>query len=284
MLIKRVYNNNVAMVVDDHDEECIAIGRGMAFGLHPGDTVDASKVERVFHPESPATLDRIERLVRTIPVEYFTIAEDIVNMLRRESNLEVGDALLIALTDHISLSLEREREGVPCDNPLLMDIKRFYKREFELAGRAAQIIEEHTGIRISEAERGFITLHIVNASMGQRADTLVLSISLIQDVLDIVAQEFSLTYDESSIQYERFLRHLQFFAIRVLDESAEQSEDTFLYLLGKDQYPEALACTEKIGEHVRQTFSRSVTDAEKGYLVYHIMNLVNASEKEGSSQ
>ena len=111
MLIKRVYNNNVAMVVDDHDEECIAIGRGMAFGLHPGDTVDASKVERVFHPESPATLDRIEQLVRTIPVEYFTIAEDIVNMLRRESSLEVGDALLIALTDHISLSLEREREG-----------------------------------------------------------------------------------------------------------------------------------------------------------------------------
>ena len=95
---------------------------------------------------------------------------------------------------------------------------------------------------------------------------------MIQDILDIVSRDFSITYDEESIQYERFLRHLQFFAQRVLGEDSKQSEDTFLFNLGKDQYPAA-----KIGAYVAGTYGRSVTDAEKGYLVYHIMNLVHAT-------
>ena len=113
--------------------------------------------------------------------------------------------------------------------------------------------------------------------MNQRSDYLLLSIRMIQEILDLVAHDFNLTYDENSIQYERFLRHLQFFAQRVLDKDTAQSEDTFLFHLGKDQYPAAFACTESIGEHVQRTYGCTITDAEKGYLVYHIMNLVHAT-------
>lgn len=277
MLIKRVYNNNVVLVTDDSGAECVAVGRGLAFSRRAGDEVDQSMVEKVYTLDSEENRTRFENLIKSIPVEYLTVADEIVSMVQRESDLHVGDNLLIALADHISLSLERERAGVPCENPLLMEIKQFYKREFALARRAAGIIHERMGIWISEGETGFIALHIVNATMGQRADVLVLSIRMIQDILDIVSRDFSITYDEESIQYERFLRHLQFFAQRVLSEDSKQSEDTFLFNLGKDQYPAALACAEKIGAYVAGTYGRSVTDAEKGYLVYHIMNLVHAT-------
>lgn len=73
---------------------------------------------------------------------------------------------------------------------------------------------------------------------------------------------------------------MQFFAQRVLDKSVVQSEDTFLFHLGKDQYPAAFECTERIGGHVASTYGCAVADAEKGYLVYHIMNLVNAARAE----
>lgn len=279
MVIKRIYNNNVVMV-EDEGVERIAIGRGITFGRSRGDELDTSAVEKVFTLDDPDSLNRLERLIKGIPSEYLSVAEDIVAMLRAELGSDVDDNVLIALTDHISMAIERERAEVPCDNPLLMETRRFYKKEFALALRAQDIIEDRLGIRVSEGEVGFITLHIVNATMRQRADHLMLSISMINEILGIVAEAFDLVYDEESIQYERFLRHLQFFAQRVLDKSVVQSEDTFLFHLGKDQYPAAFECTERIGEHVASTYGCAVADAEKGYLVYHIMNLVNAARAD----
>lgn len=283
MYIKRVYNNNVVMV-DDAGTERIAVGKGIAFGRKRGDMVDSTSIEKVFTLDDPTQLSRLERLIKGIPSEYLLIAEDIVAMLRRESASVIDDNVLIALTDHISMALEREQAGIICDNPLLFEIKRFYGREFELALKAREIIRGHLGIEISEAEVGFIALHIVNATMKQRADHLMLSIKMINGILNTVSETFGLTYDEGSVQYERFLRHLQFFSQRVLDKSIAQSEDTFLFHLGKDQYPDALECTERIGAHIEQEYGCVVSDAEKGYLVYHIANLVHAPHADASGE
>lgn len=283
MYIKRVYNNNVVMV-DDAGTERIAVGKGIAFGRKRGDVVDSVSFEKVFTLDDPTQLSRLERLIKGIPSEYLLIAEDIVSMLRRESASVIDDNVLIALTDHISMALEREQAGIICDNPLLFEIKRFYGREFELALKAREIIRGHLGIEISEAEVGFIALHIVNATMKQRADHLMLSIKMINGILNTVSETFGLTYDEGSVQYERFLRHLQFFSQRVLDKSIAQSEDTFLFHLGKDQYPDALECTERIGAHIEQEYGCVVSDAEKGYLVYHIANLVHAPHADASGE
>lgn len=283
MYIKRVYNNNVVMV-DDAGTERIAVGKGIAFGRKRGDVLDSASFEKVFTLDDPTQLSRLERLIKGIPSEYLLIAEDIVSMLRRESASVIDDNVLIALTDHISMALEREQAGIICDNPLLFEIKRFYGREFELALKAREIIRGHLGIEISEAEVGFIALHIVNATMKQRADHLMLSIKMINGILNTVAETFGLTYDEGSVQYERFLRHLQFFSQRVLDKSIAQSEDTFLFHLGKDQYPDALECTERIGAHIEQEYGCVVSDAEKGYLVYHIANLVHAPHADASGE
>lgn len=283
MYIKRVYNNNVVMV-DDAGIERIAVGKGVAFGRKRGDVLDSASFEKVFTLDDPTQLSRLERLIKGIPSEYLLIAEDIVSMLRRESASVIDDNVLIALTDHISMALEREQAGIICDNPLLFEIKRFYGREFELALKAREIIRGHLGIEISEAEVGFIALHIVNATMKQRADHLMLSIKMINGILNTVAETFGLTYDEGSVQYERFLRHLQFFSQRVLDKSIAQSEDTFLFHLGKDQYPDALECTERIGAHIEQEYGCVVSDAEKGYLVYHIANLVHAPHADASGE
>ena len=283
MYIKRVYNNNVVMV-DDAGTERIAVGKGIAFGRKRGDVVDSASFEKVFTLDDPTQLSRLERLIKGIPSEYLLIAEDIVSMLRRESASVINDNVLIALTDHISMALEREQAGIICDNPLLFEIKRFYGCEFELALKAREIIRGHLGIEISEAEVGFIALHIVNATMKQRADHLMLSIKMINGILNTVSETFGLTYDEGSVQYERFLRHLQFFSQRVLDKSIAQSEDTFLFHLGKDQYPDALECTERIGAHIEQEYGCVVSDAEKGYLVYHIANLVHAPHADASGE
>ena len=103
MVIKRIYNNNVAMV-DDAGAERIAVGRGIAFGRKRGDELDPASVDKVFTLDDPDQLTRLERLIKGIPAEHLLIAEEIVEMLRRESKAPIDDNVLIALTDHISMA------------------------------------------------------------------------------------------------------------------------------------------------------------------------------------
>ena len=279
MVIKRVFNNNVAMVTSDDGAELIVIGRGLCFGRRAGDLVEASSVEKTYALcESTANgaraLDRLSSLLESIPVINLAISEDIVEMLREELDVNIDDAILIALADHITLALDRERKGAPCENPLLLEIQQFYRKEYGLAGRVLKIIKDYLGIQMSDEERGFITLHIVNATMPQRADRLIVSVQLVRDVLAIVSDRYQTTFDDTSLPYERFVRHLQFFAQRALDPKAGQVEDDALFLIERNNYPKAFSCSEAIADHLLAAFGVSVTDAEKSYLAYHIVNLL----------
>ena len=49
-------------------------------------------------------------------------------MLRRELNVDVNDKILIRLADHISFALSASAKGVPCENPLLLEIQQFYRK------------------------------------------------------------------------------------------------------------------------------------------------------------
>lgn len=277
MQIKRIYNNNVALV-DDGGREVVVIGRGLCFGRRAGDAVDEGRVEKVFSLRNEGALGRFERLIESIDPDYLVIAEDIVGMLRSESDLAIDDdGILIALADHVSLALEREKRGVTLANPMLFEIKHVYRREFDLARRAAEIIHDRLGIWVSEEEVGFITLHIVNATMSERPDHLIHSIEMIRDILAIVGEEFGDRVDPESLAYERFLRHLQFFAQRVLGGGDSQDDASLPVLLDRADYPDAFACADRIAAYVEGAHAVRVTDAERSYLVYHLATLVGAT-------
>ena len=138
MRLKRIYNNNVVMVENQKGEEMIVIGKGLAFGKKAGEFLEEDRIEKVFTLAEESIGNRLAKLVQEIPAIYLTIAEEIVGMLRERSVLNLDDSIYITLTDHISMSLEREKNKVVFRNPLLMEIKQFYKKEFALSGRSSK--------------------------------------------------------------------------------------------------------------------------------------------------
>ena len=275
MRIKRIYNNNVVMVEDQKSEEMIVIGKGLAFGKKAGEFLEEDRIEKVFTLAEKSIGNRLAKLVQEIPIIYLSIAEEIVAMLREKSDLNLDDNIYITLTDHISMSLEREKNKVVFQNPLLMEIQQFYKKEFALSKEAAKIIDKHMGIHISEDEMGFITLHIVNANLNQRADQLIVSLQLISEIIRIVQNHYGVVLNHDSLLYERFMRHLQFFARRVLDKDGKQLEDVSVFQLAQQEYPEAFQCVERIGDYIQKSYHKKVTDSEKRYLIYHIITLIS---------
>ncbi|MBS5604622.1 PRD domain-containing protein [Clostridium sp. AF18-27] len=275
MEIIRIYNNNVAVVRGDDGKEMIVIGKGLVFQKHAGDLVDETRVEKCFTLQNPRVMTKLEQLIKDMPSIYLSISEEIVEMIRSESDLKLSENIYITLTDHISMSLEREKKGVILGNPFLIEIKQFYKKEFKLAEKAADIIKKHLGLDISEDEIGTITLHIVNASMNQNLENTVKATRMIQDILNIVQECSECRFDEESLAYSRFVRHLQFLAKNLLEKRSKSERDDFMFKITRLRFPEAAACVRRIKAHLEEAFGVSISEAEQGFLIYHIVNLTS---------
>lgn len=275
MEIIRIYNNNVAVVRGDDGKEMIVIGKGLVFQKHAGDLVDETRVEKCFTLQNPRVMTKLEQLIKDMPSIYLSISEEIVEMIRSESDLKLSENIYITLTDHISMSLEREKKGVILGNPFLIEIKQFYKKEFKLAEKAADIIKKHLGLDISEDEIGMITLHIVNASMNQNLENTVKATRMIQDILNIVQECSECRFDEESLAYSRFVRHLQFLAKNLLEKRSKSERDDFMFKITRLRFPEAAACVRRIKAHLEEAFGVSISEAEQGFLIYHIVNLTS---------
>ena len=275
MEIIRIYNNNVAVVRGDDGKEMIVIGKGLVFQKHAGDLVYETGVEKCFTLQNPRVMTKLEQLIKDMPSIYLSISEEIVEMIRSESDLKLSENIYITLTDHISMSLEREKKGVILGNPFLIEIKQFYKKEFKLAEKAADIIKKHLGLDISEDEIGTITLHIVNASMNQNLENTVKATRMIQDILNIVQECSECRFDEESLAYSRFVRHLQFLAKNLLEKRSKSERDDFMFKITRLRFPEAAACVRRIKAHLEEAFGVSISEAEQGFLIYHIVNLTS---------
>ena len=150
MNIKRIYNNNVVMVEKDNGEEMIVLGKGLAFGKKVGETIEEEQIEKIFTLAEKSVGNRLAKLVSEIPAIYLTIAEEIVSMIREKSDLTLDDNIYITLTDHISMSLEREKNQIVLHNPMLMRSGSFIKRNLPLQGKLPKLF---TGIWESTSRR-----------------------------------------------------------------------------------------------------------------------------------
>lgn len=48
MQVAKILNNNQVICLDDNGKECIAVGKGLGFGVSVGDNVVTDKIEKCF--------------------------------------------------------------------------------------------------------------------------------------------------------------------------------------------------------------------------------------------
>ncbi|MEJ4551053.1 PRD domain-containing protein, partial [Enterococcus faecium] len=97
-------------------------------------------------------------------------------------------------------------------------------------------------------------------------------------LIDKEPKFFGIVFDEESLNYQRIITHLQFFAQRYLKGEGSDEQDEFLYALVQGKYPKAFHCVERINEYLRQTQKQEMGIAEQIYLTIHIQRVV--SEKK----
>ena len=275
MKLDKIINNNLIRTFDNNGKEILLMGCGLGFQKKIGDTIDRSKIEKIYAIENKNDSNKLMNLLSEIPLEYIQVSNEIISYAKYSLGKRLNDNIYISLTDHISFAIERYKQGLNFKNALLWEIKRFYNHEFLIGKEALTIIKKRLDIMLSEDEAASIALHIVNAQLNSRDmnDTLDIT-KVIQNILNIVKFHFNIELDEYSLHYERFITHLKFFAQRILSGKVVKSDDANFCEMIKEQYKDSYLCAEKVKKYILKEFNHEISDEEMMYLTVHIKRIV----------
>lgn len=273
MKIVKVINNNVISTIGEDAREVIAMGRGVGFRAKEGDTVDESKIEKVFLLESQNSLDKFKELLVNLPMEHVKVSDAIIRYAGSVLNRPLNPNVYVTLTDHINFALERFRKGMMFSNPLLREVRSFYHQEYLIGEYAVALIDRELGIKLPVDEAASIAIHIVNAEFDAPLGETIKLTGLMQEVLELVKKTFQIEYDEQSLSYERFLTHLRFLAQQVFSgEHREQDNQEFQTMISR-LYPEEYACSQSIRTLIQEKYGHGVTEEAAAYLALHIRRI-----------
>ncbi|WMC91881.1 BglG family transcription antiterminator LicT [Kineothrix sp. MB12-C1] len=274
MKIIRILNNNSVVATDEKNREVVLFGAGLGYMKARGQPVEDEKIEKRFYMEEKKKLNRFAELINSIPMEYILFSQQIIDEAKIKYGKQLEDNIYISLPDHIANAVDGAKQGIHTKNPMLWDIKRFYKDEFEIGEYALTVIAEKTGIELEMDEAAYIALHFVNAEIGGSKDTALDITRMMQEISELVKQKFQIDFDEESLAYYRYITHLKFFAQRVLNQSYYTDEDEDLFRMVIRKYPEEYGCVKQICEFLEKDFSYRVGIDEKTYLTVHIARVV----------
>ena len=273
MKIDKIINNNIVSAIEADGKEVVIMGRGLGFGMKPGKEIPEGKIEKVFRLDSQNSTDKFKELLANLPLEHIQASTEIINYAKSVLNRRLNQSIYITLTDHINFAIERFKEKMMFTNPLLNEIKTFYKEEYLVGEYAVALIERRIGIKLPVDEAGFIALHIVNAEYNTAMRDTIDITTLIQNVVKIVKEYFSMDLDETSLNYQRFVTHLRFLAQRIIGGEMLNSENPEFNQLISQMYPEEYACSLKLKDYIQVTYHHDVTEEETAYLAVHIKRI-----------
>lgn len=280
MQIYKILNNNVAVVLDEHAQEKIVMGRGICFKKKAGDEISPETVDKIFFLSASEANSKFQVLIQDIPLEHIVIGEEIITEARLRLGKKLNDMIYISLIDHVHTSIVRCLDGVTVKNVLLWDIRRFYKDEFQIGLWALERIKEKCKVELPVDEAGFIALHLANAQMDEGVMHNMYEITrIMQEVVNIVKYHFHVEFNEDDVYYYRFITHLKFFAKRLIERKTyEDGDSDDLLDVIKSKYQNAYHCVEKISRFVAKKYEYELSKEEQLYLTIHIERVIHKTK------
>ena len=268
--------------MDDNQQEVVIMGKGIAFQMKPGQSVDENKIEKRFVLDSKSDMGRFGELVQSIPMEHLEVCMSIIEYASQVLQRRLSNSIYLSLTDHINFALERYKSGMVFENPLLQEVRSFYPSEYLIGEYAIALMERDLGIKLPVDEAASIALHFVNAEYKTAMSDTMNITTLIRQILNIVEKELGTRLDELGLHYSRFITHLKFLAYRVFSgQMMKRQEDEFVEMVIR-LYEKEYAISAKIAAFIKETYDHEISREEKAYLTIHIRRIQpDIEEKEG---
>ncbi|GLJ01650.1 PRD domain-containing protein [Bacillus sp. FSL K6-4563] len=275
MEIIKVLNTSVVLAKRDDGKEIIVMGKAIGFKNKPGSLIQESDIQKIYVLEDQSTSNDLAELMRETPEEFLIMTDEIISYAKRRLSTHLNEHLYISLTDHLFMATKRFKENLTIQNRLLWEVKKFYPEEFSIGLHALELIEKQLGIQLPEEEAANIAFHLVNAQQTKdNLNQIVMMTNMVKDILNIIKMHYKIDIPTDTINYSRFLTHLQFFVQRLLENKMLETDDHDLIDQIMRKYPEEVKCVEKIEKYIKTNVDYTISSDEKMYLIIHVNRVV----------
>lgn len=276
MRVVKVLNTSIVLAKRNDNKEVIAMGKGIGFRSRPGDIINENEIEKVYVVENEGMSSDMTALMRETPEEYLILADEIISYAKQVLSRDLSENLYFSLTDHLHMAAKRFKSNITIQNRMLWEVQKFYPQEFLIGKQALKFIKDKLGLDLPEEEAANIAFHLVNAQQTeQNMSQVMMMTTTVKDILNIIRIHYGIELDTSSINYSRFLTHLQFFVQRLLENTMLESKDDELLERISSKYPEESNCVSKINNYIGAKFERFMSNEERLYLIIHISRVMD---------
>lgn len=275
MIIKKILNNNVVTSTSENGQEIIVVGNGIGWKQKVGQEIEDSKIEKIFRMDTASSTAKLKQLFIEVRIESINASTEIIEYAKKNLNKDLNKNIYITLTDHIDFAIERFERGIEFKNVLYWEIRKIYKKEFEIGQYALNIVEKHFGIRLPEEEAAAIATYIINAEFDGNMSHTESMIRIVKKAINVVSLFVGKQLDEDSLDYQRFVTHLLFFAQRVIEQKFLEVKSDCLVDTIKKEYPQEYKCARKIADFVSREYDIEIGDEETTFLAVHIIRVMS---------
>lgn len=137
MKVVKCINNNVAICLDDDNNELVAFGKGIGFKKPPFE-IDVAVIQKTYYGID----ENYVHMINEIPEEILLLSEEIIKYAENELDYIFSPNVIFTLADHINFAIVRCKEKLNITLPIVQDIKFLYENEYAIGKYALSLIEK----------------------------------------------------------------------------------------------------------------------------------------------
>lgn len=276
MRIKRILNNN-AVVALNNNIEMIALGSGIAFRKDAGDLINEKAIEKAFYPESEQQVNQLTDVLSNISPIFIQLSDEIINKAIELIDKEFSNDIYVSLPDHLQFALERAKKNMKIENRLTLETSQIYPKEFEVGKFAVDLIHKTFDVDLTMDEATNVAMHFITAESNQDLDSTMATMKLVNSLIELIETKLGIEFDKQSSQIYRLMIHLNFYAMRVLGNDADNKSviDSELYNVIKERYSEDFSIAQNVSKYVETQYNYETTKDEVAFLSIHIRRIRN---------
>lgn len=272
-LITKVLNNNV-IICTKAQAEYVLIAKGIGFNKKSGMILQENQtIEKIYILDQKSQQDHYKTLMELANDTLIQAVIEAVNIIKNSEMKVDNQKLVISLTDHIIFAYKRLKQNQLINNPFIVETKQLYSKEYKIAEKVIERLNHVLEVHFPEDEIGFIALHIASNTESLSMREMDLINELINKSVFILENDLKQTIDKDTIQYQRFIRHIQFLIKRLRNGGSLKKTNAFEALL-KEQYPLCFNIALKIMRLLQQELKIKVYEAEVIYLTLHVYHFM----------
>lgn len=174
-------------------------------------------------------------------------------------NIKFYEYIYVVFIDYIVFVIKRYYENIIIKNDLLYEIKRIYKKEYEIGKWVVDYINKEFDVKFLVDEVGFIVMYIVNLNYKGSLKELLLIIKIVKDILNIIRYYYRVEFKEDDINYDRFLIYLKFFVKWLVKKEKINDINNEIIDIIKVKYEKDYDCVYKIKIYVEKNYDYYVS-------------------------